>query len=157
MIDDQSAFVSIPPSLTKSYMEKNPFYFELKNIKSNSQKSLENKKSNFIPREKKTPNNKFNHTHIPTKKSYNNLPNSSIIDKNKLEFALNLGREKIISKQISLTPGREKIIKKNNPGSGLKNKLIPDNHNFTNTKKLLDQIFNFNAERKHKIFGKIPD
>ena len=81
-ISSNKTLISIPPSVTISYMKKNPFYFDLKTVQ----------KKKFY--------------HQPKNKNFNK--NFTVYDKNKLEKILN-GQKNFFVERPKLNEGCEKV------------------------------------------------
>ena len=110
-INNNKTVIDIPPSVTASYMKKNPFYFDLKKHSSrisktyrpkSSTKYLSKSSNNFYPKNK----NKFqNHKKFETNIDLNNY--CTIYQKSKLEKIFNHEESKYISPKNKLNKGNE--------------------------------------------------
>ena len=104
-LPDNKTIIDIPPSVTFSYMKRNPLYFDTK------------KYSSRIPKQKrpKTTKNRYNKNNLsksqknfyPNKKNTTN--NCTVYDNKKLEQILNSSNDKLISKPKKLKTGYELI------------------------------------------------
>lgn len=118
------AILDIPPSVTMSYMLKNPYYFDLqKHIQLKGNKQLAKSKNNAINKSK-------TYTKIK-KRPASSLKSYTIYDANKLNTILNTLNKKTNLKKVEnykpkLEPGCEKIEqrKKKNNNIKLSNKDI---------------------------------
>lgn len=84
-IDERNTIIDIPPTVTMSYMKKNPFYFDLR-------KSCKVHKKNR-----------------PQTTKSQRQPGYTIYDNNKLERLLRSGKENFIAPRPKLDPGCELI------------------------------------------------
>ncbi len=133
--NNQKISLEVPASVTKSYMRRNPFYFDLKNYK-NYTKHKEQIKDNLKL------NNYLNSTCIFEKCHLNSI----------IEFATKNIETDSCEKLLSPTP----ILKGNKDKfTGIKNKSFKE----IDKKQLIEEIINsknFNTEEK-KNFGQTPD
>ena len=104
-LPDNKTIIDIPPSVTFSYMKRNPLYFDTK------------KYSSRIPKQKrpKTTKNRYNKNNLSKsqKNFYSNkkniINNCTVYDNKKLEQILNSSNDKLISKPKKLKIGYELI------------------------------------------------
>ena len=104
-LPDNKTIIDIPPSVTFSYMKRNPLYFDTK------------KYSSRIPKQKrpKTTKNRYNKNNLSKsqKNFYSNkkniINNCTVYDNKKLEQILNSSNDKLISKPKKLKTGYELI------------------------------------------------
>ena len=102
-LPDNKTIIDIPPSVTFSYMKRNPLYFDTK------------KYSSRIPKQKrpKTTKNRYNKNNLSKsqKNFYSNkkniINNCTVYDNKKLEQILNSSNDKLISKPKKLKTGYE--------------------------------------------------
>lgn len=134
--------LEIPPSLTKSYMNKNPFYFDIKKCKerksdlkrpksslSYSTNNLKIKKSILSPR----------YTHC-------------VIAQDKLEYLLNNDKNLLMHKPV-LVPGTETIEGKKK----FNNRTKCDKESLS-AKRIIEKILNPpKLSQTHSKFGEVPE
>ena len=104
-LPDNKTIIDIPPSVTFSYMKRNPLYFDTK------------KYSSRIPKQKrpKTTKNRYNKNNLSKSqkncysKKKNIINNCTVYDNKKLEQILNSSNDKLISKPKKLKTGYELI------------------------------------------------
>jgi hypothetical protein len=128
----------IPPSLTKSYMLKNTFYFDIKNKTKNNSSHLNTNKN-------KNKNIKTYNTARP--KSSTNV---CVTDINKIKYLLNT-KENLLFEEKKLNEEKEKI---NQMTKKLNNAMAVDKNVIIN--QLLNNKHPLNPTT-HKNFGTVPE
>ena len=103
-LPDNKTIIDIPPSVTLSYMKKNPLYFDTKKY-SNRLSQSRPKTSSY-----RTPRNKV----IKSQRNFNSnkrniINNCTVFDNKKLEKILSSSNNKVISERKTLKKGYEQI------------------------------------------------
>ena len=103
-LPDNKTIIDIPPSVTLSYMKKNPLYFDTKKY-SNRLSQSRPKTSSYRP-----PRNKV----IKSQRNFNSnkrniINNCTVFDNKKLEKILSSSNNKVISERKTLKKGYEQI------------------------------------------------
>ena len=110
-ISNHKTLIDIPPSVTASYMQKNPFYFDLKkhtkrisssNINKSSVKKMCKSSINFYPKDKKNKKNKSSDAVTINENNY-----CTIFEKSKLEKLFNNKQNKYAANKNKLNKGCE--------------------------------------------------
>ena len=105
-LKDNKAIIDIPPSVTFSYMKKNPLYFDIKKYNNRISKGVKRPKTST---NQKSKNICFKSCSNFYSKKKNIINNCTVFDNNKLEEIFKESNNKVISDRKILNSGKEKI------------------------------------------------
>lgn len=136
--------LEIPPSLTKSYMKKNPLYYDLKKFK---EKNLQNLDTNKCKKFEKNSNFNYNSDKPPSVKN--------VICNHIIEKIINYKND-MLDEKPELDGGKEILIGINKSNS---HNLYDNSVNYMNSSNIIKKILTNNKTliKNYKNYGNVPD